>query len=350
MRSPGSGDANALLVVSGPTASGKTALSIELAAALRGEILNLDSVQVYRGLDIGSAKVTRAERQGIAHHLLDIREVTEPFNVAEYVRECDAAIAALRTRGVLPVLAGGTTMYLTALLHGLVELPPGSAAIRATLAALSNAEVRAQLEQLDPARAAQLHPADRVRNERALESVLESGERASERRQAHAYQEQRYRALMLIVVLPREVLYQRIEDRARQMVEAGLLHEVKQIAAQVGFDHPALGTIGYAQAVSCLKGESSESQLASEIALHTRRLAKRQMTYWRNEPGKRGWICRPQPGESSIYIGAAEGGRGKGFPVLSVSFAELAAQVRARLASPFGSNEVWYLDSQALSR
>ena len=283
-----------IIVVSGPTASGKSSYSLALAKELNGEIVALDSVQVFRGMDIGSAKVRGADQEGIPHHLIDIRNPNEPFNVATYVREADSAIASIVGRGKVPIIVGGTTLYLTALLHGLVDIPEPSGELRAAIRSESTEALYAKLLESDPQRAAQLHRNDRVRIERAVESFLVTGSPASMKTDEHRFSVLRYNALTIVLMPTRETLYDRINRRAQEMIREGILEETKTIVEKYGDDIAPLRTLGYAQALQVLQGELSEVKLEEEIALHTRHFAKRQMTYWRNEPKKRGWQVFPQ--------------------------------------------------------
>lgn len=335
-----------ILVVSGPTASGKSDLALRLAVDLDGEIVNLDSVQVWRGFDIGAAKLPREQRLGIQHHMIDIRGPGETFNAAAYLREAEKAIADIRGRGRLPILAGGTTMYLTLLLHGLAKMPAGDPVLRADLEAHSSTELHAMLAARDPQAATRLHVNDRLRVIRALETVMISGQSCSDGRAAHAYGEQRHKALMLVPLWPREELYKRIDQRSQLMLAAGLIEETKALLELYGPDAPALQSLGYAQGLSYLKGEIAEADLAGLISQFTRRYAKRQMTYWRNEPAKRGWICRPEPGTEGALRIAAEAPHAKrgaaGFSAFSFDYETLRDWVRSRMMTDFDASEVWY--------
>lgn len=337
------------LAVCGPTAVGKSALGITLAAAFNGEVLNVDSVQVYRGFDIGAAKVPVAERCGVPHHLIDIFDPAEPANVARFRAHAISAMTDLRARGRLPVLVGGSGMYLTVLLHGLAEVPEAAAGLRQVLAGLSVAELYEELTHADPETAARLNPHDRYRVERAVEVLRASGEKPSELYARHRFAAQDVCALVVALCLPRDQLYARIEQRAAEMVQRGLLAETAALRARYG-DIPLLRTLGYQQAWDLLTGKISEPQLVHEITLHTRRFAKRQMTYWRNEPVKRGWRVRPvedEAAEEVVGMDATVPLRGrqrvKNFRAFRYSVLELTAAIAHRLAAPLERTEVWYV-------
>ena len=336
-----------LLVVSGPTACGKSELALRLAADLDGEIINLDSVQVWRGFDVGAAKLPFAEQRGIPHHLIDICGPGEKFSAAAYLRRAESAIAEIRSRGRLPIFVGGTTMYLTMLLHGLAKMPAGDPALRAELEAKSSEELHGMLAARDARAAEKLHLNDRLRVIRALESIMLSGESCSAGREAHAYKEERHRALMLVPLWPREELYRRIEVRSQRMLAAGLVEETKKLLEMYSSEAPAFNSIGYSQVLSHLKGEIAEGNLAGLISQFTRRYAKRQMTYWRNEPAKRGWLCRPEPetvGALEIGAEAPHAKRGAaGFTAFSFDYETLREWVASRLRADFDTSEVWYV-------
>lgn len=336
------------LAVCGPTASGKSQLSVQLAHALSGEVVNVDSVQVYRGLDIGSAKLSMAERQGVQHHAFDVFAPNETANVAQFRSAALQAIGDITARGNLPILVGGSGLYVTALLHGLADVPATPPNLRSAVAELSSDDQYAELQRVDPESAGRLNPNDRQRVSRAIEIFRLTGKPASELFAAHTFAAVDVAALALVICRPRDELYDRIDRRAQQMVDAGLLAETSELLSRYGRVAP-LETLGYKQACDCLQGNLSEQSMASEIALYTRRFAKRQMTYWRNEPAKRGWIIRPGEDESadqlsgfgSVPVRAQN--RIKGFRVLPWDTGHLIEQVRARLSKPLETSEVWFI-------
>lgn len=336
------------LAVCGPTASGKTALGISLSKSLYGEVVNIDSVQVYTGADIGSAKATLAEREGVPHHLLDIVPPSHSMNAGEFRERALVTIREISSRGKLPVLVGGSGMYLTILLHGIANVPPTPPELRAEVAKLSREEQFAELRKVDPRSAERLHMNDTHRVSRALEIFRITGKPASELVEEHQFADQEVAALMIVLCRDREELYDRINQRAKAMMESGLIEETRSLREKFG-DAPMLNTLGYKQACQVLNGDLPLDRCADEIALHTRRFAKRQMTYLRNEPKKRGWITRPRDDEAGREVIGfeSESKRAresvKGFRVFEMSTEQLRAAIAERLAAPLERSEVWYL-------
>jgi tRNA dimethylallyltransferase len=334
--------------VCGPTASGKTTLGISLAKHLNGEVLNVDSVQVYKDVDIGSAKATLEERQGVPHHLLDLVAPNYQMNAGEYRERALLCAQELSTRGKLPVLVGGSGMYLTVLLHGMADVPPTPPEVRVEVLRLSREEQYTELQKVDPVTAARLHVNDTQRVSRALEIFRITGKRPSEFFEEHKFSSQDVAALMIVICRERDELYDRINRRAQNMIDQGLIEETKKILDAYG-KAPVLDTIGYKQACDVLEGDLAEADLAEEIALHTRRFAKRQMTFFRNEPGKRGWSIRPtedEPGREIVGFTTESKkalAKTKGFRAMELTEAELVARVRERLGKPLGRTEVWYV-------
>lgn len=342
-----------IVVVAGPTAVGKSALALRLAGALDGEIVSVDSVQVYHGADIGSAKPSPAERALIPHHGLDLWAPHEVGDMARFLRYAHSAIDDILRRGRRPIVVGGTGLYLTGLLHGLVDLPPADDALRRELEALDDEALGARLRAVDLTSAERIHPNDRVRLIRAIEGSERSGEPASVRRLRHAHRETLYHTLMLVPLRTRAELYARINARVTSMVRAGLVAETAAIVAKGGEARGVLGAIGYAQAAAALRGELEPANLEAAIAQATRRYAKRQMTYWRNEPAKRGWCIRPGADEPAIQLnqGREADEEGAAFRVLALESPHLADQVeRWLLAPPPPAPEVatWYLSAADL--
>jgi tRNA dimethylallyltransferase len=278
--------ADAVLLL-GPTACGKSALALALAAQVSLEIVSIDSAQVYRGMDIGTAKPTSAERARVPHHLLDLREPNEPYSAADFVRDATHAIGEIRARGRLPLAVGGTMLYARALRGGLSELPAADAGVRARIDALARQQgwpaLHARLREVDPQTAARLPPGDSQRIQRALEVFELTGEPLS-RLQA-APQAPRLR-LATIALLPedRGELHRRIEQRFDHMLAAGLLDEVRRLMARgdLGPDLPSMRSVGYRQAWRHLRGETGFAQFRAEAIAATRQLAKRQITWLRS--------------------------------------------------------------------
>lgn len=273
-----------VIAIGGPTAAGKSALALALASSLGGEIVSADSVQVYRGFDIGSAKPSPEERAAVPHHLVDICAPEETYSAARFAADADAAIAGILQRGRTPIVVGGTGLYLRALLTGLFDAP-SDPAVRAALRRRAEegdaAALHAELTALDPEAAAPLAVADTVRVVRALEVCLVSGERVSALRAAHA-ETPRYDALRLTVSRRRASLDARIAARAARMVANGLVEEASALAAAYP-NAPALGSLGYKQAVDVSSGRLSSGRLAEEVYIQTRRFAKRQLTWFRGQ-------------------------------------------------------------------
>jgi tRNA dimethylallyltransferase len=278
-----------LVCVVGPTASGKSSLALELATALGAEIVSADSRQIYRGLDIGTAKPTPAERARVPHHCLDLIEPSEAFDAARFRAAAAGAIADAHRRGRPVLVVGGTGLYLRALLHGLCPAPPRSPVLRALLesrrTALGAPALHRALRAVDGAAAARIHPQDAVRIVRALEVVLSTGRPLSAWQARHRFAEQPYDALVIGLVVPPAALDARIAARVQAMMDAGLLDEVRALAARgVGRDAPGLRTVGYREMWAAIAGETSVRAALDATVLATRRYAKRQRTWFRGDP------------------------------------------------------------------
>jgi tRNA dimethylallyltransferase len=282
--------ARRLIAIVGPTASGKSALALRLARECACEIVSCDSLQVYRGLDIGSAKPTREERASVPHHLIDVVEPDEDFSAADYARLARAAIAEIAGRGRLPLVVGGTGLYLRALLEGLFEGPSRDQALRGRLEALAERHGDARLHRLlrhvDPEAAARLPPTDRLRIVRALEVYWLTGRPLSDhhREQSSGGGLEGFAVLVLGLEPSREVLREAVERRTRQMLAAGLVEEVRRLLARgYGPELRPLRAIGYRQATLLLQGRSTEQQAQRDIVTETMRYAKRQRTWFRHQ-------------------------------------------------------------------
>lgn len=284
-----------VLVIAGPTASGKTALAVALARRLGGEIVNADSQQVYRGLDVGTAKPSAAERAAAAHHLIDVVDPGEGMDAARFAALADAAIADVAARGRLPIVAGGTGLYLRALLHGVVAAPGRDPALRARLeeeaARCGRPALHARLAAIDPAAAARIRPNDLVRTVRALE-IAAGGTMPSELHAGHAFQEDRYAARLFALDPPRAALHARIDARVAEMFAGGLLDEARALAARFGDAVPARWPIGYAEAIACVRGELEVAEAIRRVQVAHRRYARRQVIWLRRERGVE-WIAPP---------------------------------------------------------
>jgi len=283
------------IALMGPTASGKSALALEWAQRLDGEIVSVDSALVYRGLDIGAAKPTRDECARVPHHLIDLREPWQPYSAVEFASDARSAIAGIVSRGRLPILAGGTGLYFRALLQGLSPMPEADAATRARIT--EEAQVRgwhalhADLASIDPQAAARIHATDAQRIQRALEVWRVSGRPISEWQRRSPSSRLPLRVLKLVLSPEhRGVLHARIEQRFDAMLHAGFLDEVRRLrelpelrAHPAPLELPALRAVGYRQAWEYLDGTADAATFRERAISATRQLAKRQLTWLRGE-------------------------------------------------------------------
>ena len=280
----GRADADPILMIAGPTASGKTALAIEEALRVGGEVISADSRQVYRGLDIGTAKPALEERGGVPHHFIDELDPDEPFSAGAFARAAEDRIADVLARGRVPIVAGGSTLYLRALRDGLASIPATDPAVRARL----NADLErgglpallARLRGVDPETAARVDARNPARIVRALE-VHESTGVPLSHFHAHPPAPPRFAYRVMLLDPPRDVLYARIDARVEVMMEAGLMEEVRGLLETgVSPDLAPLRTIGYAEVIAHLGGAYGLGETVSLIQRNTRRYAKRQRTYF----------------------------------------------------------------------
>lgn len=277
-----------LIVILGPTATGKSALGLEIAERVGGEIVNADALQVYRGLDVGTAKPTPEERARVRHHLVDALEPTERYSAGEFARRARAALAEIRSRGRRPIVVGGSGLYLRALLEGISPVPPGDPEVRARLRRRAEAEgvaaLHAELALRDPETAGRLPTGDTQRVLRALEVVEVSGTPLSEWIARRPYGEKRLAAVRVGLTLPRTLLYDAIARRVARMLENGWVREVAHLRAR-GLEPaaPAFQAIGYRELARHLAGEWTLDRAAEETVRATRRYAKRQLTWFRKE-------------------------------------------------------------------
>jgi len=282
-----------LVVIAGPTASGKTALALELAEQFNGEIVSCDSVAVYRGMEIGTAKPTREERQRVPHHLIDVFTPDEPCTAGDYSRLAREAIRGITGRGRLPIVAGGTGLYLRALIDGLFPAPKRREPLRTKLRARAETHgaeyIHRILRRLDGVAAAMIHANDVPKVIRAIEITM-----AGRDPMTHQWQQARdpltgYRILRLGLNPPRAELYPRINRRAAAMFDAGLVEETTQLAETYGFDCRPLTSLGYAQAIAVLRGEITRDEAIAACAQGHRNYAKRQLTWFRKDAETR-WL------------------------------------------------------------
>ena len=276
-----------LIAVVGPTASGKSALALRLAEALGGEIVSCDSLQVYRGLDVGSAKASAADRARVRHHLLDVAEPDQQFSAADFARRGRAALEEIAARGAIPVVAGGTGLYLRALVEGLFAGPSRDAFLRGRFERMGDrfgdARLHRLLRRVDPLAAGRIEPRDRVRVVRALEVYWASGRTISEHQQAPLEPLRGYRLLTIGLAPPREELRRAVEARTDAMLAGGLLDEVRGLLSRYGATLRPLQAIGYRQAAALVQGSMDAAQARRDMVADTMRYAKRQMTWFRHQ-------------------------------------------------------------------
>jgi len=275
-----------VLVVCGPTAVGKTELAAELAERFGGEVVGADSRQVYRGMDVATAKPSSELRARIPHHLVDIVDPDESFDVATWRRAALDALADIASRDRVAIVCGGTGLYLRSLLFGLFDGPPADAALRERLTDEERKRpgtLHSRLAEVDPSSALKIHPNDLVRIVRALEVFETTGDTLAAWHARHGLAERPFDALVLEVTLPREDLRRRIDVRATAMVAAGLLDETRALGRRYDLDLKAFSAIGYREARACLRGDLAEDALAGAVARATRAYAKRQRVWLRGQ-------------------------------------------------------------------
>lgn len=284
-----------LIIIAGPTASGKTSLSVRLAQAIGGEVISADSMQVYRHMDIGSAKVTEEERQGIPHYLIDVLDPTDEFNVVVFQKMAKEAMETILSHGHIPILAGGTGFYIQALLYNIdFTLTEEDSGYRDELAALALREgpqaLHRMLKEVDPASAAAIHENNVKRMIRALEFHRSSGKRISEHNASERQKDSPYNFLYYVLTMDRALLYDRINRRVDRMMEDGFLGEMEELRA-LGCrpDMTSMQGLGYKELLSCLENGTPLPYAVDAIKQNTRHFAKRQLTWFRRERDVR-WI------------------------------------------------------------
>lgn len=279
------------VVVCGPTAAGKTEIALELARVMPTRLISADSVQVYRGMDIGTAKPDAGTLERFPHALIDIRDPEETYSAAEFARDAAREMVSARQAGRLPVIVGGTALYLRALRYGLDAMPSADSALRDRLAREASEAgwpaLHRQLSELDPESGRRIRPNDPQRIQRALEICLVSGRPASSFHQGRG-PDRLVRSLMLVICpADRAVLHRRIERRWSRMLELGMIEEVERLMARPGLgpDATSMRAVGYRQAAQYLRGEFERAQLVARASAATRQLAKRQLTAFRQWTG-----------------------------------------------------------------
>jgi len=287
-----------LIVLTGPTAVGKTALSVQLAKKLGGEIISADSMQVYRHMDIGSAKVTREEMDGVPHHLIDILEPSEEFNVALFQKLAREALEGIYARGAVPIVAGGTGFYIQALLYDIDFTETNEdTSFRREMEEKARKEgpevLHAMLRQVDPESAEAIHANNVKRVIRALEFYRQTGTKISAHNEAERQKESPYDSYYYVLTTDRPVLYERIDRRVDQMMEQGLVEEVKRLRAMgCSRQMVSMQGLGYKEILAYLEGEYSLEAAVYILKRDTRHFAKRQLTWFKREREVR-WLNLP---------------------------------------------------------
>ena len=297
---------NHIICIAGPTASGKTALAVELARELDGEVVSCDSMQVYKRMDIGTAKPTKEEMQGIVHHMIDVAEPNEDFSVSRYCCMASPIVDDILARGKTAVIAGGTGLYMDSLIRGNAFAPFPSTGVREKLEAQADSDgmeaMLKWLQSIDPEAAGRLHLSDRKRVLRALEVYLETGETITEHNRKTQAVPPRYSPLWLgLDFADRGELYRRIDARVGLMLEIGLIAEIQSLLASgIPEKCTAMQAIGYKEFVSALEGQCTVAQAADQVRQSSRHYAKRQLTWFRRNQSIH-WLTR-SPGEGGTEI------------------------------------------------
>lgn len=275
---------NKIIVISGATATGKTEISIELAKKIDGEIVSADSMLVYKHMDIGTAKPTKEEMEGIPHHLIDVVEPKEIFSAKDFVKLADKSISDILKRGKIPIVVGGTWLYIQALLFGLSEAPEGDWELRESLYKKSNEELYKLLEKVDKEYACKIHKNDKKRIIRALEVYYATGKPFSQFQKEHRFKEKRYDFIGFNFERDRDEIMERIELRIEKMFEKGLVEEVKNLM-DMGYENfiTSLQAIGYKEVIPYVKGEIDLQTAKHNLIKNTKSFAKRQLRTFRNK-------------------------------------------------------------------
>lgn len=300
-----------VVAIGGPTATGKTALSVALAKQFDGEVISADSMQIYRGLDVGTAKVTPQECCGVPHHLVDILDPETPFSVADFVSAADGCIHNITAAGRLPLVVGGTGLYITSLLNGMGFAPEkGNPAVRQKLEQRAEAEGKEvlyrELQAVDPEYAATVHPNNLPRVIRALELYQNTGRRMSEQRRQARRGEPPYRSVCLCLgYQDRTLLYRRIDERVDRMLAAGILEEARLVYDHRNSYRTAAQAIGYKEFFPYFEGEQSLDACLDRLKQASRNYAKRQLTWFRHQQDSV-WLYVDEPGAEPLEKRAAE--------------------------------------------
>jgi tRNA dimethylallyltransferase len=306
MPSPPSLEAPNLVLIAGPTGSGKTAFAIRLARQCKAEIVGADSVQIYRQMDIGTAKPTPAEQAAVPHHMIDIVDPDQPFDAADYAAMAAGVINDIAARGRTPMVVGGTGFYIKALIHGLFEPGRSDPVLRRRLnreaESMGRAALHRRLQQVDRAAADRIHPNDLYRIVRALEVYELTGDSLTAVQQRHRFRKRRFNTLELGLAWPREFLYDRINRRVDQMISQGFVQEVARLlAAGYGRGLKSMQSLGYRHLAAVLAGEIDLPEAVATLKRDHRRYAKRQLTWFRAQPSMH-WLDPDQTAAAGDLI------------------------------------------------
>ncbi len=301
-------EAPKIIVICGPTGAGKTSLAINLARQFNGEIVGADSMQIYRHMDIGTAKPTPAERAATPHHMIDIVDPDQDFDAAAYATMAGDIIRQIFDRGRSVFVVGGTGFYIKALIHGLFEEGLSDAAVRRQLKQQAESEgiavLARRLHKIDSTAAARIHPNDTYRIIRALEVFAVTGEPLSAFQQRHRFEELRFTPLTIGVSWPRPVLYDRINQRVETMLKQGFVDEVRQLLTRgYGSDLKSMQSLGYRHLAASIRGETSLERAVTTLKRDHRRYAKRQLTWFKADPSVH-WVTAEQSGSAADLIRA----------------------------------------------
>jgi len=292
-----------IVCICGETATGKTRISIDIAKRFLGEVVNADSMQVYRGMDIGTAKPTIDEQSEIPFHLIDVADPDETYSAGRFREDAEKAIGDILSRGLLPVISGGTGLYLKVLVHGIIEGPPINRDFREAMKKLEAENpgfLHSRLSRVDPAKASELSGKDQLRLIRALEVHEDTGKSLSAFQEAHRFGQRKYDVLKLGIKRSATDLEDRIKERAREMIANGFESEVRRLLEKgIGENTPSTAAVGYREMIAFINGEIDLDQAVEKIVHGTKRLAKRQRTWFRADKEIL-WFSLPEDSEKLI--------------------------------------------------